>query len=163
MLANFYTLSFIDYVHEATHLLTLLTLLTYVNLLNLQHVCVCVCVCVYIYVYQVSKRYDIRLPIGKPCNKKIMYTNPYGCEKVFRLRTNQPKLLSFRDNVGELAISAKGQQYIGLRFASRRAGLFCFLVGLFCHYGRTLLTLVEPALRLATSRWQHRSPGLHQR
>jgi hypothetical protein len=70
----------------------------------------------------VSKRYDIRLPIGKPCNKKIMYTNPYGCEKVFRLRTNQPKLLTFRDNVGELAISAKGQQYIGLRFASRRAG-----------------------------------------
>jgi len=34
----------------------------------------------------------------------------------------QPKLLSFRDNQGELAIAAKGQQYIGLRFASRRAG-----------------------------------------
>jgi len=70
----------------------------------------------------VSKRYDIRLPIGKPCNKKIMYTNPYSSDKVFRLRTDQPKLLSFRDNQGELAIAAKGQQYIGLRFASRRAG-----------------------------------------
>ncbi len=28
LLATFYTLSFLDYIHEATHLLTLLTLLT---------------------------------------------------------------------------------------------------------------------------------------
>jgi hypothetical protein len=52
LLATFYTLSFIDYIHDATHLLTLLTLLklltllTYINLLNLQYMCVCVCVCV---------------------------------------------------------------------------------------------------------------------
>ena len=70
----------------------------------------------------VSKRYDIRLPLGKPCNKKIMYTNPYSVDKTFRLRTDQPKLLSFRDNLAELAVGAKGQQYIGLRFAARRAG-----------------------------------------
>ena len=37
----------------------------------------------------ISKRYDIRLPIGRPCNKKIMYTNPYSTDKVFRLRTDQ--------------------------------------------------------------------------
>ena len=42
LLATFYTLSFTDYIHDATHLLTqltlltLLTLLTYINLLNLQ-------------------------------------------------------------------------------------------------------------------------------
>jgi len=44
LLATFYTLSFLDYIHEATHLLTLLTLLTlrtlltYINLLNLQYI-----------------------------------------------------------------------------------------------------------------------------
>ena len=32
LLATFYTLSFIDYIHDATHLLTLLTLLTLLNL-----------------------------------------------------------------------------------------------------------------------------------
>jgi len=42
----------------------------------------------------VSKRYDIRLPIGKPCNKKIMYTNPYSSDKVFRLRTDQVRGIS---------------------------------------------------------------------
>jgi hypothetical protein len=39
LLATFYTLSFLDYIHEATHLLTLLIkLLTYINLLNLQYI-----------------------------------------------------------------------------------------------------------------------------
>ena len=44
LLPAVYTPSFLDYIHEATHLLTLLT---YINLLTLQYIYICI----YIYIY----------------------------------------------------------------------------------------------------------------
>jgi hypothetical protein len=48
LLATFYTLSFLDYIHEATHLLTLLT---YINLLNFQYIYMYMYIYIYIYTY----------------------------------------------------------------------------------------------------------------
>jgi hypothetical protein len=48
LLATFYTLSFTDYIHDATHLLTQIYSL-YSNYSS--RVCVCVCVCIYMHTY----------------------------------------------------------------------------------------------------------------
>ena len=59
------------------------------------------------------------MPPLQSSSDTLLFHLPLSLLDVLRL---QPKLLSFRDSVGELAIAAKGQQYIPLRFASRRAG-----------------------------------------
>ena len=63
LLPAVYTPSFLDYIHEATHLLTLLT---YINLLTLQYIYICIYiyiyragithVCMYIYRYEYIRR-----------------------------------------------------------------------------------------------------------
>ena len=46
LLATFYTLSFLDYIHEATHLLTLLTYITYSTYnIYIQHTYIHTCCC----------------------------------------------------------------------------------------------------------------------
>lgn len=70
----------------------------------------------------VAKRYDIGLAINKAASKKILYTNPYSAARKFRLKTNRPDLLTFREPSQELAIAGKGSQYMGLKFSARRQG-----------------------------------------
>ena len=47
-----------------------------------------------------------------PVNKNISFTNPYGADKTFRLKTNKPELVQFKE--GELTVPSKESVNIGL-------------------------------------------------
>ena len=61
----------------------------------------------------VSKTYDI--PISSTLvavNKNISFTNPYTTTKTFRLKTNKPELVQFKEE--ELSVPSKESVNIGL-------------------------------------------------
>ncbi|KAI9193722.1 uncharacterized protein BJ171DRAFT_603015 [Polychytrium aggregatum] len=63
----------------------------------------------------ITKSFEISIPRGRAVNKRVSFKNPYPQPKVFFLKTDNDKLLQFKDTVIELE---SGQsQYIGLRFA----------------------------------------------
>ncbi|XP_043854059.1 nephrocystin-4 isoform X2 [Dromiciops gliroides] len=65
----------------------------------------------------ISKAFEITLPsgCGKGANKRITYTNPYPSKRAYRLHTNHPDLLQFKEDSFEVDA---GETYtIGLRFA----------------------------------------------
>ncbi|KFV63535.1 Nephrocystin-4, partial [Dryobates pubescens] len=66
-----------------------------------------------------SKVFEISLPVGGSCHKRITYTNPYPSPRLYFLGTNRPDLLRFREDSFQVA---GGEVYsIGLRFAPGRA------------------------------------------
>ncbi|XP_057559506.1 nephrocystin-4 isoform X2 [Hippopotamus amphibius kiboko] len=71
----------------------------------------------------ISKAFEITLPAGggKGANKRITYTNPYPSRRAYRLHSDHPRLLQFKEDAFQVG---GGETYtIGLRFASRqRAG-----------------------------------------
>ncbi|XP_057212915.1 nephrocystin-4-like [Triplophysa rosa] len=65
----------------------------------------------------ISKAFEIKVPVdgGKGSNKKISFTNPYSTSKVFKLSTDHPDLLMFKEEQFKIR---GGEIYtIGLRFA----------------------------------------------
>ncbi|XP_027420883.1 nephrocystin-4 isoform X3 [Bos indicus x Bos taurus] len=71
----------------------------------------------------ISKAFEIKLPVGsgRGANKRITYTNPYPSRRAYRLHSDHPHLLQFKEDAFQVG---GGETYtIGLRFASRqRAG-----------------------------------------
>ncbi|KAB0341787.1 hypothetical protein FD754_018713 [Muntiacus muntjak] len=71
----------------------------------------------------ISKAFEIKLPAGggRGANKRITYTNPYPSRRAYRLHSDHPHLLQFKEDAFQVG---GGETYtIGLRFASRqRAG-----------------------------------------
>ncbi|NXG46759.1 NPHP4 protein, partial [Psilopogon haemacephalus] len=69
----------------------------------------------------ISKVFEISLPVGGSCTKRITYTNPYPSPRLYFLGTNRPDLLQFKEDSFQVAA---GEVYsIGLRFTpSREAG-----------------------------------------
>ncbi|TEA39328.1 hypothetical protein DBR06_SOUSAS2110085 [Sousa chinensis] len=68
----------------------------------------------------ISKAFEITLPAGagKGANKRITYTNPYPSPRAYRLHSNHPRLLQFKEDAFQVG---GGETYtIGLRFASRQ-------------------------------------------
>ncbi|KAF4018481.1 hypothetical protein G4228_010110 [Cervus hanglu yarkandensis] len=67
--------------------------------------------------------FEIKLPAGggRGANKRITYTNPYPLRRAYRLHSDHPHLLQFKEDAFQVG---GGETYtIGLRFASRqRAG-----------------------------------------
>ncbi|XP_043779233.1 nephrocystin-4 isoform X7 [Cervus elaphus] len=67
--------------------------------------------------------FEIKLPAGggRGANKRITYTNPYPSRRAYRLHSDHPHLLQFKEDAFQVG---GGETYtIGLRFASRqRAG-----------------------------------------
>ncbi|XP_074074723.1 nephrocystin-4 isoform X2 [Macrotis lagotis] len=65
----------------------------------------------------ISKAFEIILPVGcgKGANKRITYTNPYPSKRAYRLYTNHPDLLQFKEDSFE--VDARETYTIGLRFA----------------------------------------------
>eukprot|EP00741_Cyanophora_paradoxa_P018009 tig00021036_g17390.t1 len=61
----------------------------------------------------VGKTFEVAVPSGIACNKKISFKNPYGERKAFVLRTSHPHLVQFRDT--RLDLEPFGAAYIGLR------------------------------------------------
>ncbi|NXN12225.1 NPHP4 protein, partial [Indicator maculatus] len=67
----------------------------------------------------ISKVFEISLPVGGSCNKRITYTNPYPSPRLYFLGTNRPDLLQFREDSFQVA---GGEVYsIGLRFTPGQA------------------------------------------
>ncbi|XP_054250792.1 nephrocystin-4 [Indicator indicator] len=67
----------------------------------------------------ISKVFEISLPLGGSCNKRITYTNPYPSPRLYFLGTNRPDLLRFREDSFQVA---GGEVYsIGLRFGPGQA------------------------------------------
>ncbi|XP_029801797.1 nephrocystin-4 [Suricata suricatta] len=69
----------------------------------------------------ISKAFAITLAAGegKGANKQITYTNPYPSPRTFRLLSDHPDLLQFREDTFQVA---GGETYtIGLRFAARQS------------------------------------------
>ncbi|XP_064028147.1 nephrocystin-4 isoform X2 [Pogoniulus pusillus] len=63
----------------------------------------------------ISKVFEISLPVGGSCTKRITYTNPYPSPRLYFLGTNRPDLLQFKEDSFQVAA---GEVYsIGLRFA----------------------------------------------
>ncbi|XP_076451476.1 nephrocystin-4-like [Babylonia areolata] len=64
----------------------------------------------------VSRAFHLNLPLGggKGCNKRITYTNPYPVRKHFKVLTDRPDLLQFKEN--DLELEGGASQAIGLRF-----------------------------------------------
>ncbi|TRY82321.1 hypothetical protein DNTS_000054 [Danionella cerebrum] len=77
----------------------------------------------------ISKAFEISVPVegGKGSNKKISFTNPYSSSRAFRLRTDHPDLLQFKEEQFQVG---GGELYtIGLRFApSQNPGMEEILV-----------------------------------
>ncbi|XP_070624414.1 nephrocystin-4 isoform X3 [Bos indicus] len=71
----------------------------------------------------ISKAFEIKLPAGsgRGANKRITYTNPYPSRRAYRLHSDHPHLLQFKEDAFQVG---GGETYtIGLRFVSRqRAG-----------------------------------------
>ncbi|XP_024615953.1 nephrocystin-4 [Neophocaena asiaeorientalis asiaeorientalis] len=68
----------------------------------------------------ISKAFEITLPAGagKGANKRITYTNPYPSPRAYRLHSDHPRLLQFKEDTFQVG---GGETYtIGLRFASRQ-------------------------------------------
>ncbi|XP_073653068.1 nephrocystin-4 isoform X8 [Tursiops truncatus] len=68
----------------------------------------------------ISKAFEITLPAGagKGANKRITYTNPYPSPRAYRLHSDHPHLLQFKEDAFQVG---GGETYtIGLRFASRQ-------------------------------------------
>uniref|UniRef100_A0A8C0CDG9 Nephrocystin 4 n=1 Tax=Balaenoptera musculus TaxID=9771 RepID=A0A8C0CDG9_BALMU len=68
----------------------------------------------------ISKAFEITLPAGggKGANKRITYTNPYPSPRAYRLHSDHPRLLQFKEDAFQVR---GGETYaIGLRFASRQ-------------------------------------------
>uniref|UniRef100_A0A8C6BTU8 Nephrocystin 4 n=2 Tax=Monodon monoceros TaxID=40151 RepID=A0A8C6BTU8_MONMO len=68
----------------------------------------------------ISKAFEITLPAGagKGANKRITYTNPYPSPRAYRLHSDHPRLLQFKEDAFQVG---GGETYtIGLRFASRQ-------------------------------------------
>ncbi|KAK7093408.1 nephrocystin-4-like isoform X2 [Littorina saxatilis] len=65
----------------------------------------------------VSRAFTLMLPVGggKGSNKRITYTNPYPLRKSFKVLTDRPDLLQFKETVLELEGGAS--QAVGLRFS----------------------------------------------
>jgi nephrocystin-4 len=61
----------------------------------------------------ISKQFEVRIEVGRTTSKKIAYTNPYGFDKEFRLKTNCPSLLSFKH--AHLHVPAGESRYISLK------------------------------------------------
>ncbi|NXP80298.1 NPHP4 protein, partial [Ramphastos sulfuratus] len=62
----------------------------------------------------ISKVFEISLPVGGSCTKRITYTNPYPLPRLYFLVTNRPDLLQFKEDSFQVAA---GEVYsIGLRF-----------------------------------------------
>ncbi|XP_058575299.1 nephrocystin-4 isoform X4 [Neofelis nebulosa] len=69
----------------------------------------------------ISKAFEITLAAGegKGANKRITYTNPYPTPRTYRLLSDRPDLLQFREESFQVG---GGETYtIGLRFASRQS------------------------------------------
>uniref|UniRef100_A0AAY4BCM5 Nephrocystin-4 n=1 Tax=Denticeps clupeoides TaxID=299321 RepID=A0AAY4BCM5_9TELE len=91
----------------------------YMNVVDVeQHQLVaCWLLCVNVRPPIITKAFEIALPVGggKGSNKKITYTNPYPTTHAFRLLSDHPDLLQFKEDSFEVR---GGQTYtIGLRFA----------------------------------------------
>lgn len=75
----------------------------------------------------VTKAFEIAIPRGKTVNKRVSYKNPYSHKKVLYLKTDQPHLLQFKEEV--LEMEAGATQYIGMKFAPcTSASAMSFLV-----------------------------------
>ncbi|XP_039109178.1 nephrocystin-4 isoform X2 [Hyaena hyaena] len=69
----------------------------------------------------ISKAFEITLAAGegKGANKRVTYTNPYPSPRTYRLLSDHPDLLQFREDSFQVG---GGETYtIGLRFAPRRS------------------------------------------
>ncbi|XP_005404169.1 PREDICTED: nephrocystin-4 isoform X3 [Chinchilla lanigera] len=65
----------------------------------------------------ISKAFEITMAVGegKGANKRITYTNPYPTRRAYRLHSDRPDLLQFREDTFQVG---GGETYtIGLRFA----------------------------------------------
>lgn len=62
----------------------------------------------------ITRAFKIDLGTTKSPNKRVSYTNPYGCSKNLRLRTNEPDLVRFRDE--QLLIGPHEAKQIGISF-----------------------------------------------
>ncbi|KAK3540323.1 hypothetical protein QTP70_029591 [Hemibagrus guttatus] len=70
-----------------------------------------------------SRAFEIQVPVGggKGSNKKISFTNPYPTKRAFRLSSDHPDLLQFKEE--KFQIEGGASYNIGLRFApSQSAG-----------------------------------------
>eukprot|EP00070_Physeter_catodon_P036839 XP_028343733.1 nephrocystin-4 isoform X6 [Physeter catodon] len=68
----------------------------------------------------ISKAFEISLPAGggKGADKRITYTNPYPSPRAYRLHSDHPRLLQFKEDAFQVG---GGETYtIGLRFAPRQ-------------------------------------------
>ena len=43
-----------------------------------------------------EKTFDVILPIGRPCRKKIAYMNQWDKSRIFLLRTSHPRMLKVK-------------------------------------------------------------------
>eukprot|EP01116_Phalansterium_solitarium_P021972 TRINITY_DN7072_c0_g1_i1.p1 TRINITY_DN7072_c0_g1~~TRINITY_DN7072_c0_g1_i1.p1 ORF type:complete len:1412 (+),score=481.36 TRINITY_DN7072_c0_g1_i1:87-4322(+) len=62
----------------------------------------------------ITKAFEIDLRTGKPSKKKLTYSNPYPVKKVFRLSTNMPHLMHFKEP--EIELAAGEDRFISLQF-----------------------------------------------
>ena len=64
----------------------------------------------------VTKSFEISIAKGRPANKRVSYMNPYTHKKTFYLKTDQPHLLQFKEDI--LEFEQGSTQYIGLKFSA---------------------------------------------
>ncbi|KAI9184195.1 Nephrocystin-4 [Blastocladiella emersonii ATCC 22665] len=79
---------------------------------------------------QVTKTFQLTVPVRKAVAKRISFTNPYGVAKTFRVATSHPTLVAVREDVVELEPS--GGVYLHLHFAAmdaaaRRVDVYVFI------------------------------------
>lgn len=98
----------------------------------------------------VTKCYDVDLPLGRPCHKRIAYANPWSAARVFRLVSSDHSILRPRYESLEVMCCAEGfglarcrwdrpwrsskgnsrsRGQAALRFVLKRARLFTWAIG----------------------------------
>jgi hypothetical protein len=65
---------------------------------------------------QVTKTFQIELPLHVPSHKKIAYVNPWGEPRVFQVRTSDPTMVKAKQP--RLEIAPKTKSYVRLWFAA---------------------------------------------
>ena len=65
----------------------------------------------------ITKTYDVSVPFGQSCHKKISYTNQWSQPRTFFVRTSNPSLVKVKDP--EMNIPGKGKGFIRLWFSPR--------------------------------------------
>eukprot|EP00727_Mastigamoeba_balamuthi_P007182 m51a1_g3084 putative nephrocystin-4 isoform x4 (1349) ;mRNA; r:57935-63195 len=66
-----------------------------------------------------SKVFRVELSASAGHSKRVSYTNPYGYEKALRLRTNEPRLMRFKEET--LALAGHESKYVSMVFVPQSA------------------------------------------